>query len=45
MASDAIGRVPGEEKGVATSSAPDAQRDVEEGLEMVDIDRIEKVYA
>ncbi|KAF2030210.1 high affinity nicotinic acid plasma membrane permease-like protein [Setomelanomma holmii] len=47
MASDEIGRVP-PEKGVTETSAPklgEQHQDVEVGPEMINIDRIEKVYA
>jgi hypothetical protein len=48
MASDEIGREP-MDKEIATTSGPpmkqgELHQDVEVGLEMVDIDRIEKVY-
>jgi hypothetical protein len=48
MASDAIGRGPVEkvvEETVGSASRKDgAQRDVESAPEMIDIDRIERVY-
>jgi len=47
MASEAIERAP-PEKGITETNAPkhgDQHQDVEVGPEMINIDRIEKVYA
>jgi hypothetical protein len=47
MASESIGRAP-PEKGIMETGAPklgEQHQDVEVGPEMVNIDRIEKVYA
>jgi hypothetical protein len=47
MASEAVGRVP-QEKGITETDVPkqgDQHQDVEVGPEMINIDRIEKVYA
>jgi hypothetical protein len=47
MASDGIERAAAPDKGVYETTAPERQQDhdVEGGPEMINIDRIEKVYA